>query len=447
MFRSKFLQTLRLGVKSLLLHKLRSVLAVLGIMIGVTAVIWLVAMGEGVSYQAQQQIKDLGAENIIIRSIKPSGQSSGMASSMFVSYGVLRDDFKRIVTTIPTVKRATPLRELSKEARYIEHTAEIRLVGCTPSYLPMNNLRMAKGRFLTDRDLDRVDNVCVLAAETANQLFPYESPLNKSIQIDKDFYGVVGVTRERQASGNIGGSFTGQDYNKDVYIPLDTLRVRIGDQVLTSKSGSREGEIVQLSQLTVTVGNIAEVEETAAIIKILLEKFHKAEDYAIIVPKELLKQAKVLQTMFRVLSVVIAGISLLVGGIGIMNIMLATVTERTREIGIRRALGAKRRDIIQQFLSETIVLSATGGLCGVALGYLCGHPYGGVIGGARWFMNNFFPVWMKDLPDVIQNLQPVIADWSVVAAFFISVMVGVVFGIYPAQRAAMMDPIEALRHE
>jgi putative ABC transport system permease protein len=445
-YRSKVLQTLRLGVKSLLLHKLRSVLAVLGIMIGVTAVIWLVAMGEGVSYQAQQQIKDLGADNIIIRSIKPAGQS-GTTSGMFVSYGVLRDDFKRIVSTIPTVKRATPLRELSKEARYIEHTCEIRLVGCTPDYLSMNNLRMARGRFLTDRDLDRVDNVCVLAHEAAVQLFPYESPLNKAIQIDKDFYVVVGVTRERAASGNIGGSFTGQDYNKDVYIPLDTLRARIGDQVMTSKAGSREGEIVQLSQLTVTVGDISQVEETAAIIKILLDKFHKLEDYSIIVPKELLKQAEVLQTMFRVLSVVIAGISLLVGGIGIMNIMLATVTERTREIGIRRALGAKRRDIIQQFLSETIVLSATGGLFGVALGYLCAYPWGGAIGWTREFLTRFFPNWMKDLPDVIQTLNPIIATWSVVAAFLISVVVGVVFGIYPARRAAMMDPIEALRHE
>lgn len=447
MFSSKILQTLRLGIKSLLLHKLRSVLAVLGIMIGVTAVIWLVAMGEGVSYQAQQQIKDLGAENIIIRSIKPSGQSSGVSSSMFMSYGILRDDFKRIVSTVPTVKRATPLRELQKEARYIEHTTDIRLVGCTPSYLSMNNLRMGKGRFISDRDLEKVDNVCVLAFDTAKQLFPYENPINRAIQIDRDFYTVVGVTQERAASGNIGGSFTGQDYNKDVYIPLETLRARIGDQVLTSKSGSREGEIVQLSQLTITVNDITEVEETAAIIRILLQKFHKNEDYSIIVPKELLKQAKVLQTMFRVLSVVIAGISLLVGGIGIMNIMLATVTERTREIGIRRALGAKRRDIIQQFLSETIVLSATGGLCGVALGYLCGHPWGGVIGWSRWTMAEFFPNWMKDLPDVIQNLTPIIADWSVAVAFFISVIVGVVFGIYPAQRAAMMDPIEALRHE
>lgn len=443
MLRSKFLQTLRLGVKSLLLHKLRSALAVLGIMIGVTAVIWLVAMGEGVSYQAQQQIKDLGAENIIVRSIKPISTQSGATTSRILSYGLLRDDFRRIVGTVPTVRQATPLRELSKEARYIEHTAEIRLVGCTPAYLKMNNLHMARGRFLTDRDLKHVDNVCVLAHATAVTLFPYENPVNKSIQIDKDFYVVVGVTQERAASGNIGGSFTGQDYNKDVYIPLDTLRARIGDQVFSSKAGSFEAEIVELSQFTVTVGDVSEVEETAAIIKILLRKYHRNEDYSIIVPKELLRQAEILQMMFRVLSVVIAGISLLVGGIGIMNIMLATVTERTREIGIRRALGAKQRDIIQQFLSETIVLSATGGLCGVALGYLC-NP---VVSGVLAFMRYFFPKMMVGLPAVVQELEPMIATWSVLVAFFISVLVGVVFGIYPARRAALMDPIEALRHE
>ena len=271
---SKFLQTLRLGLKTLLLHKLRSGLAVLGIMIGVTAVIWLVAMGEGVSYQAQQQIKDLGATNIIIRSIKPAGNQSGLQTGMFVSYGVLRDDFHRITSTVPTVLRAVPLREIQKEVRYMDKTAEITLVGCTPDYLDMNNLKLAEGRFISDRDQDRVDNVCVLAHDTANQLFPFEDPIGRAIQVDKDFYLIVGVTRERAASGNIGGSFSGKDYNQDVYIPLNTLRARIGDQVMTSKAGSREGEVVQLSQMTVTVGDVDEVDDTAAVIRLLLEKFH-----------------------------------------------------------------------------------------------------------------------------------------------------------------------------
>ncbi len=440
---SKFLQTLRLGLKTLLLHKLRSGLAVLGIMIGVTAVIWLVAMGEGVSYEAQQQIKDLGATNIIVRSIKPAGNQSGLQTARFLSYGVLRDDFKRITSTIPTVVRAVPLREIQKEVRYMDKTSEIRLVGCTPDYLEMNNLKLAEGRFISDRDEDRVDNVCVLGAESANQLFPFEDPVGRAIQVDKDFYLVVGITRERAASGNIGGSFSGQDFNKDVYIPLNTLRARIGDQVMTSKAGSFEGEIVQLSQVTVTVGDVEEVDDTAAVIRLLLEKFHKGLDYSIIVPKELLRQAAVLQLMFRVLSALIAGISLLVGGIGIMNIMLATVTERTREIGIRRALGAKRRDIIQQFLTETVVLSTVGGVLGVLLGFCC--YYG--IELAQWSLEYFAPSVYRDLPPAIQQLKPRIEPWSVIAAFLVSVAVGIVFGLYPARRAAMMDPIEALRHE
>ena len=207
----------------------------------------------------------------------------------------------------------------------------------------MNNLHVAAGRFLTDRDLKQLDNICVLGDVTASTLFPYEDPIGKSIQIDRDFYVMVGRTANRTASGSIGGSFSGQDYNQDVYIPLTTLRARIGDKIMSTRSGSREGEIVELSQITITVGDISQVDETADMIKVLLEQYHKTQDYSIIVPKELLRQAEVMQMMFNLLLVLISGIALLVGGIGIMNIMLATVTERTREIGIRRAGGQAAR--------------------------------------------------------------------------------------------------------
>ncbi|HEX4129684.1 MAG TPA: ABC transporter permease [Pirellulales bacterium] len=440
---SRWLQTFRLGLKSLLLHKLRSGLAVLGILIGVTAVIWLVAMGEGVSHQAQEQIKELGAKNIIIRSVKPPMDSSRTAASLFVDYGLMREDYERIVHNIPTVRQAVPLRELHKEARYQSAVADIRLVGCTPEYVGMNNLRLAHGRFLTDRDLARRENVCILGYAVARQLFPYEDPIGKNIQIDKDFYVIIGQTQERTATGGIGGSFSGQDFNLDIYIPLTTLRSRIGDQVMTSRGGSREGEIVQLSQITVTVGEIDEVDDTADMIRSLLEKFHRDPDYAVIVPKELLRQAEVTRIMFNVLLVLIAGIALVVGGIGIMNIMLATVTERTREIGIRRALGAKQRDIVEQFLTETIVLSATGGMLGVLFGFAC-RP---VVSQTKWLLQQFLPDVMTSLPPNISQLEPRIAPWSIIAAFLISVGVGVVFGLYPARRAAQMDPIEALRHE
>jgi len=437
------LNKLRLGFNSLLLHKLRAALAVLGILIGVTAVIWLVAMGEGVSYQAQQQIKDLGATNIIVRSVKPPQQSSRSGGSFFIAYGLLREDFERIVSNVPTLQQAIPMREIRYEIRNGDHVADCKLIGCTPEYLTLNHLTVDRGRFLSDADLKHNQNVAVVAHEAAKTLFPLGNPVGRSIQIGADFYVVVGETTPRTAAAAIGGSLEARQYNQDVYIPLSTLRSRIGDQVHTARSGSHEGEIVELSQITLSVGDLHEVDTAADVVSHLLEQNHDQPDYAVVVPKELLQQAEMMQMMFNILLVVIAGISLLVGGIGIMNIMLATVTERTREIGVRRALGANQGDIIQQFLIETVVLSATGGLLGVACGFLCGPA----IDGLRALLVEFFPDMMAAIPANLLELEPRIALWSIVVAFGISVGVGVVFGLYPARRAALMDPIEALRHE
>jgi putative ABC transport system permease protein len=438
-----FWQKFRLGFRSLMLHKLRSTLAVLGILIGVMAVIWLVAMGEGVSHQAQQQIKDLGATNIIIRSVKPPLESSRAGGSFVIPYGLLRADYERILANVPAIRQAVPMREISREARNGDKALDVKLVGCTPEYLELNHLSIARGRFLVSHDLAEIKNVAVLGHKTAAVLFPFEDPVGRTVQIGGDFYVVVGQTAERAASAAIGGSLEAREYGTDVYIPLSTLRWRIGDMVLTARAGSREAEIVELSQITVTVGEMAEVDATAEIIRGLLEKYHKNADYAVVVPKELLKQAEMMRMLFNLLLVLIAGISLLVGGIGIMNIMLATVTERTREIGIRRALGATRQDIIQQFLAETVVLAGMGGVLGVLGGFLC-RP---AVNQLRYLLENLFPEMMASLPANIRNLEPRLALWSILAAFAISVVVGVVFGLYPARRAAMMDPIEALRHE
>jgi putative ABC transport system permease protein len=348
-----------------------------------------------------------------------------------------------MLANIPAIRKAIPMREISREVQNLDRVVDAKFIGCTPDYLAMNHLRVERGRSLTEHDLKGVDNVAVLAHGAAAVLFPIEDPIGRAVLIDKEFYIVIGVAAERTAAAAIGGSLEARQFDSDVYIPLTTFQRRVGDTVFTRKSGSIEAETVQLSQITAVVQDMSEVDETADIIRSLLAKYHKTRDYSVVVPKELLQQAETLRAMFNVLLLLIAGISLLVGGIGIMNIMLATVTERTREIGIRRALGATKRDIIQQFLWETVVLSGTGGLLGILFGFMC-KP---TVSGVQYAIVKLFPGMAASLPENIKNLEPRIAPWSILVALVISVAVGMVFGLYPARRAANMDPIEALRHE
>ena len=318
----------------------------------------------------------------------------------------------------------------------------MNLVGSSIGYKGLNRLEIARGRWISDQD--GRDNVIVLADQTAKRLFPFENPVGKKVGVDSDVYTVIGQTKARAASAAIGGSLAARDYAFDAYIPIETFRHRVGDQIMTRVGEGRGfdfvGEIIELSQITLTVSNMNEVDETASIVERLLRRYHTEEDYAVIVPKELLRQAERTRAMFNMLLVVIAGISLLVGGIGIMNIMLATVTERTREIGIRRALGAKRDDIIQQFITETLVLTGGGGLLGVIFGLLCGP----IFRGTRSVLDLIKP---DLLPPIAYTIEPRIALWSVILSVLISLIVGLLFGVYPARRAAMMNPIEALRHE
>jgi len=438
-----WIRTWQLGIKNLVLHPLRSLLTVLGIFIGVASVIWLLAIGEGISKKAQEQIEGLGADNIIVRSVKPGDSSMAMSSRGPMPYGLLRDDYDRLTTTIKTIDRALPIRELRRKFRREDNTIDGRLVGCTPEYAQVTHLEVDRGHFITDVELQHKMNSCALAAEVAERLFPFENPLGAQIHIDDDYYTVVGVMKPRESTAGVGGSLAAQDFADDVYIPISTLRARIGDKVFTQRAGSFEGEDVQLTQITLKVRNIDNVVETADMVRRALEAYHRVTDYSITVPLDLLEQAKTTRLMFIVFMGLIAAISLLVGGIGIMNIMLATVTERTREIGIRRALGAKKSDITRQFLAETILLSGVGGLTGILGGLTC-KP---VTQGIRWLLEYFMPDTMQNLPDIVRTITPEIVFWSIPMSFCIAVGIGLVFGLYPATRAAAMDPIEALRHE
>ncbi len=419
-----FSRTVRLGVHSLLLHKLRSLLTTLGVLFGVASVIAMLAIGEGASEEAQEQIRQLGSQNVILRSIKPREDfASGSQQTRVNSYGLTEDDHARVRDTFPAVERVVPLREIYEEARFGTRTMNPRIMATLPVYREVTGRVVAEGRFLSDEDERAVANVCVISDEVATYLFPFQSPVGQELKIGADYYHVVGrlVSRVR-LKGDTPAA--GAQSQAEVFIPLETGRKWYGNLQVKIRAGSREMEETELHEIVIGVDSGDNVPLVASAAREMLERNHRQKDYEVVVPLELLMRAKETKRIFNIVLGSIASISLLVGGIGIMNVMLATVTERTREIGIRRALGAKRRHIVTQFLVETVVLSIGGGLVGVALGLLI------PLGIEHW-----------------AHMRTIVTARAPLLAFAISAGIGVVFGLYPAWRAANMDPVEALRHE
>lgn len=428
MFLFRFKRTLKLGVKSLWMHRLRSTLTMLGIIFGVSSVVAMLAIGEGASRDAQEKISQLGSRNIIVKTVPPPEDKSAVGQQQTLKeYGLTYDDAERFRGAIPNVRVLVPNRRISEQAGYRNSRISIEVIGTVPWFPEISPLEVKYGRFLTTTDMHYKQAVCVIDEYVRKELFVFDDPLGQFVKIGSDYYSVVGIsTAQKRADAvdnprdNGGGANVGK-----IYIPLTTAQTRFGDTSLqVAAGGSPTLERVELQEIIVQSKTIDQVLSTRRSVQTVLSRFHKKNDYEIVVPLELMERAKDVQRIFTIVLGSIAAISLLVGGIGIMNIMMATVSERTREIGIRRALGARKRDIIMQFLSETLILTLCGGILGMAVGSM-----------------------IPALVTFFGQMRTVITPGSMVMAFGISAAVGIAFGIYPAYRAANMDPIESLRHE
>ena len=418
----KLARNILLGIEDLLLHKLRSFLTTLGIVFGVGSVVAMLSVGEGASKEAMDQIRKLGSNNIIISSIKSiEEESTSTTHSHMGIYGLTYEDGVRVADTFKTIRQVAPVKLIRKEGRLGERALELRIVGTTPIWFELVQRPVVAGRVLIASDDDERAPAAVLTEFGARKLLAAENTIGQSLKIGGDRFEIVGIVKSESGQA---GNIQIPDQEVDVYIPINVARSYFGDIMARMTSGTFERELVELHQMIVQVNSIEDVEPTAKGIEDMLKRFHKKKDYLVSVPLALLRQAEATKRTFNVVLGSIAGISLLVGGIGIMNIMLASVTERTREIGIRRAIGAKRRQIISQFLIETVVLSIIGGLIGIGLGVL-----------------------VPSLITYFAGMPTVITVESIVLPLVISFGVGIIFGLYPAVRAAKVDPIVALRHE
>ncbi|MBU2495756.1 MAG: ABC transporter permease [Candidatus Omnitrophota bacterium] len=418
-----FQRNLEVGLKSLWHRRLRSLLTVLGIVFGVASVIAMLAIGEGASYEAQQRIKQMGSLNIIVRSVKPPAEAGKSSQPMGIDkYGLLKSDFYRL-QTIPSLRQSAQLRRTRETVWQGEWSFPGQLVLTNPSYFQLVSLSLASGRLFNENDYLYRSNVAVLGAGLIQKLFPLGGGLGETVRVKRNYYRVIGILSDRSISGG-GSTVSAENVNYEIYIPLSTGMSQFGEFIFKNEGGSVQREWVELHEIVMKAGRESDIPATVSLISAELKRSHKAADYEIMVPLELLKQAEQTKRIFNIVLGSIAAISLLVGGIGIMNIMLASVMERIREIGLRRALGARKRDIVIQFLSEAVILSAIGGAIGVILG-----------------------IFIPALVTRATGMKTIVTVWSPILAFAISAAIGVIFGFYPARSAAELDPITALRNE
>jgi len=406
-----------MGLSSLLVHKLRSLLTMLGMIFGVGAVVAMLSITAGAQKEMLSYIDLLGVNNIIIEA-KEAVDRNELQARRQISPGLTFRDARAIRENVQGIEEMTP-RKRFKPLKVLPKTAQEPplLIGVEANYLKINSLRLVEGRFFDSDEDARSAPVCVLGESAKVQLLGYDNAVGKFVKINDTWLQVIGVLAHQATADSDVGGLEVVNRNNMVIAPLNTVMRRFEDNNSYLKD--------EIDGVYIKVAAGTDSMETANVVRAILNATHKdAGDFTVVVPADLLEQRRRTQFIFSVVMICIAGISLLVGGIGIMNIMLATVLERTREIGIRRAIGARQADIVRQFLTEAIMISIVGGLIGIAFGFTLSKI---IAAAAGW--------------------STVVTWGSIAVAFGVSVGIGLVFGIYPAVQAAKLDPIEAIRYE
>ena len=408
-------ENVSLALRGLADHKFRSFLTMLGIIFGVASVITMLSIGEGAKRKAIAKYQDLGVNNIIVREKKLSDQELEDVRAKF-SQGLTVQDASTIKEIVPNVVKIASQAESNPEVKYEDKSIKSTLIGVTPDLIEIINYRLKTGEFINNEQYNYRLKVCVIGASVASALFKNEDPIGKMVKIEDQWLEVIGVLESKALFTETVGELAARDLNTDVYVPLTTFLNRFPrENALTS----------EVQQITIQVNESGHLLEASKIIKEILNRRHfNNDDFSVIIPFELLKQEEKERQIYNFLLGAIAAISLIVGGIGIMNIMLATVMERTREIGIRRAIGAKKSDIMSQFVTEAVAISITGGLIGVLLG-----------------------VSLSLIVSLLTDVTTYIRIYSIFIAFAFSVIVGVSFGYLPAKNAANLKPVDSIRYE
>jgi len=417
----KVADVIRLGLHSLMVHAVQSILTALGIIFGVCGVIAMLATSAGMAEESQRYLRELGSDNIIIEAVKPPEEDKASDQTRgALQYGLTLADVIRL-RSMPGLRRCVTIHRISKTIRVRHRQTSAAIIATEPTFVKVARVRMQAGRFISSADMLRRKAHCVLTGSLAKRLFPIGDPLGQTIRVGSDPFVVIGVLARppRVLAGGVGGE--GANY---LIIPMATDRARFGRYSVKRSKGTWEVEQVEVSQVILQMADEQAVLDGAIVAKRLLEKYHDRLDYEVQVPLELIEQRKKQLALWHFMFLMIASVSLVVGGIGIMNIMLASVNERTREIGVRRALGAKRRDITAQFLVEAVTQTTVGGLVGIAIGLA-----------VPWIIERYL------------GFPTIVSAWTLLLPFLMAVGVGLASGLYPAFRAARLDPITALRHE